>query len=362
MHVSRNYTLPWINFFFVCIWLFTATNSYAAGPEADTADIPAVSNSKGPLLGKNLFIPFLLHYNFPSLPASSGERYDLQYHLSLYYTNDVDYADNDGSWHKVKRDYIRGNIARDYESLAVELGLAYNFLKQLQVGIDMRMYSYYGGFLDIIIETFHGIFGFPNAGREFFLQNKLYINIPNDNGITMFLDQPAVSFGDIDLWGKWTFFENGRVSLGILGAFKLPTGRLAALSGSDYPDAAIGLLLDFRALQYITLFAQAGAVFPFNKSYTMFNGMAGLEFHPWKLWSIIAQMNFKTSPISNSEWNSAHGAYFRDYSLMQGNFLLGAVYRNRNFRLQFYLEEDAINHQGTDITFNITFSRTINLK
>ena len=45
--------------------------------------------SKGPLYGKNLFIPFLIHYNFPSLPAKSGERYDLQYHLSMYYVQDI---------------------------------------------------------------------------------------------------------------------------------------------------------------------------------------------------------------------------------------------------------------------------------
>ena len=358
IHSYRNQTLLQVKFLliFMCVGLFAATASYA---EDSTSDY-----SKGPLYGKNLYIPFLLHYNFPSLPAKSGEQFDLQYHLSFYYVNDVNYANNDMSQYaETKRRYIKDNITRDYESWVAEFGLAYNIFKQLQVGMDMRVFSYYGGYMDSMIEAFHNFFGFPNGKREFFSQNQVYINIPNDNGITMFLDKPATSFGDIDLWCKWTFMETKSISLAILGAFKAPTGRLSALSGSDYPDAATGLLLDFRAARYITFFTQAGAVFPFNnKSYTMFNGMAGLEIHPWKFLSFNMQMNIKTSPISNDNWNSRHGTYFKDYSLPQTNLLVGVVMRYKDFRWQFYFEEDTFTYQGADITFNISFSHTMNLK
>jgi len=340
--------------FFVCLMLFAAANVYA--------DDSVQDYSKGPLIGKNLFIPFLIHYNFPSLPAKSGEQFDLQYSVSLYYVNDNCVAEDKEIMSKMTgRSYIKEYISRDYESLAVQLGLAYNFTKQLQIGVDARAYFYYGGFLDSIIEGFHGLFSFQNGGRELYLQNQIYINIPNDNGITMFLDKPAFSFGDIDLWGKWTFLENRHVSLAVLGAFKLPAGKLPALSGSGYPDAALGLLLDYRTARYITLYAQAGAVLPFNNSYLMFNGMAGLEIHPSAFFSFNVQMNIKTSPISNNIWNTS-GTYYYDYSLPQTNLLAGFVIRHKNSRWQFYFEEDPITNQGTDITLNITFSHTVNLR
>jgi len=339
----------------MCICLLSA-----AGINADST----TDYSKGPLFGKNMFIPLLLHYNFPSLSAKSGEKFDFQYHLSTYYVQDVYFITETLS---SERQYKKGDIIRDYESWVAEMGLAYNFMKQLQIGLDMRVFSYYGGFLDPVIESFHGFFNLPNAGREFFLQNQLYINIPNDNGIKMFLDAPVTSFGDIDLWGKWTFLENKYVSLGALGAFKLPTGNLAKLSGDDYPDAALGLLMDFRAAKYISIFAQAGAVIPFNgMSYPMFNGLLGLELHPWEFLSFNVQSNIKTSPISDHTIdyprNPSLGTNFRKFT-PQINILGGLIIRHKGFKFQFYFEEDAIIvYHGTDITFNMMISHTFSLK
>jgi hypothetical protein len=77
-------------------------------------------------------------------------------------------------------------------------------------------------------------------------------------------------------------------------------------------------------------------------------------------------MNIKTSPISDSTsditYSKILGKRTGQYSLPQTNILLGFVMRHKGFRWQFYFEEDAITNQGTDITFNVTFSHTINLK
>jgi len=338
--------------FLTCVCLLCTAGIYADNSESDF--------SKGPLYGKNLYIPYLIHYNFPSLPAKSGECSDLQYHFSLYYIQDVNYRAKDMSGYDEtdwsERRYDKINITRDYESCAAELGVAYNFSKQLQTGMDMRLYAYYGGFLDPALEAYHNVFGFKNGGREYFLQNRIYINIQNANGITIFLDEPACSFGDIDLWGKWTFWENRKVSLAALAAFKLPTGSLSSLSGSGYPDTALGLLSDFRVLSFLTLYSQAGIVVPFNgKSYPMFNGLLGTEIHPWKKLSFNLQMNIKTSPITDVQG-------YKQYSKPQTNILAGAVLQYKTIKLQFYMEEDAFTHQGTDITISFMFSQTINLK
>jgi hypothetical protein len=185
------------------------------------------------------------------------------------------------------------------------------------------------------------------------LQNQIYINIPNDNGISFFLDENTVSFGDIDLWSKWTFFEIPRLSLAFLGAFKLPTGRLNTLSGSGAPDVGLGLLSDIRTLWWLTVYAQAGVVLPFDMaSYPMFNGLAGVEFHPWDFLSFNLQMNIKTPPISGGR-----------YSWPQTNLLVGFTFltkvREQDFKWQFYLEEDPFTYQGTDITFNLMFSHML---
>jgi len=323
--------------------------------------------SKGPLFGKNMYIPFLIHYNFPSLPAKSGECFDLQYHLSLYVTQDSRYRTEFLPKKAETRSYDKSYVISDYEGFAAETGIAYNFLKEVQAGIDIRLFSFSGGFLDSFMESFHGLFGFTNGARDLFFQNQIYINIPNDKGSPMFLDKSAVSFGDIDLWCKWTFLENRAVSLAALGAFKLPTGKFESLSGSGYFDAAAGLLLDFRAARFLTLYSQAGIVLPFTgRYYPMFNGLLGAELHPWKIISFNLQMNIKTSPVSDSTipfgWNHDWGTNFNQLSLPQTNVLGGIVLQLRGLRLQIYFEEDAIFNQGNDFVLGVTASHKINLK
>jgi hypothetical protein len=308
----------------------------------------------------------LIHYNFPSLPAKSGERYNLQYHFSSYKTQDarlrVDILPILNG-----RSYRKELVVIDYEGFATELGVAYNILNEVQAGLDMRLFYHSGGFMDSFLEKFHGLFRFSNGGRERFLQDQIYINIPNEKGNPMFLDRSVVSFGDIDLWGKWTFLENEIVSLAALGAFKIPTGKFKSLSGSGYPDAALGVLSDFRILRFLSLYAQAGIVAPFtSKYYPMFNGLLGAEVHPWKLLSFNLQINFKTSPISDSTipfgWNTLFGTDFYQFNLPQTNVMGGVVLQINNFRIQFYLEEDAIFNQGNDFAIVLMVSHTIKLK
>lgn len=344
---SRKYCL------IVLSMLLCVQSAFGVDPQAEPGG--RGDYAKGPLFGKNLYIPYLIHYNFPSLPARSGEQYDLRYHFSAYFVQDIHYVKNNPFPESGARTYDKENIHRDYDSTVIEAGAAFNPLWNIQVGMDMRVIAYYAGFGDPIVEGFHGVFGFPNGGREYFLQNQIYINIPTKEGLSLFLDENTVSFGDIDLWSKMTFFEIPRLSLALLGALKIPTGRLDALSGSGYPDAGFGLLSDIRAWWFLSLYVQAGMVLPPDvTSLPMFNGLAGVEIHPWDLFSINLQMNIKTSPIYDS----------KTYSQPQTNLLVGFTVRTKNrkgqdFNWQFYFEEDPFTYQGADITFNILFSHTL---
>jgi hypothetical protein len=325
--------------------------------------------SKGPLYGKNLFIPFLIHYNFPSFSAKTGTPYHFTYHASLYYVQDAHYV-----WSEAKprnyldeRHYDTKDVLRDYESFVGELGASYAFYDAVQGGIDIRILSYYGGFLDSLIEGFHDIFKFPGGMREYFEKNRLYVNIPNVNGINLFLNRPTVSFGDIDIWGKWTIFQNAKFSFAFFGAYKMPSGTLGGLSGSGFPDVGVGTLYDIRASHLFTFYVNAGIVLPYNvKSKPMFNGLLGVEIHPLSFLSFIAQMNIKTSPLIDDKidwsWNEIYGTNFKAYAMPQTNVLIGVIAAFKNFKFQFYFEEDAITNQGADLTVNFMFSHSIYFK
>jgi hypothetical protein len=323
--------------------------------------------SKGPLYGKNMYLPFLIYYNFPSISAQSSKKFDFTYHGSFYYINDFFIEEN--YYNSENNHYI--NIGRDYESLVFESGASFFILKNLQIGIDMRSISYYGGFLDGIIETYHNTFGFPNASREYVDQNQIEIDLDNNNNVSLSLDHPTLSFGDIDTWIKYTFYEKKWISIAMLGVFKIPTGSQSEISGSGYPDFAVGVLADFRPIWILSFYLQGGVVFPLDFivqsipscPYPMFNGLAGIELNPLKFFSLIVQFNFKTSPLTSeySHWSSTfQGA---DYlSLPQINLLVGFVFKYKDFRWQFYFEEDTFTNAGADLTINLSFSHTLHFR
>ena len=314
------------------------------------------SFSKGPLYGKNMYIPYLIHYHLPALPARSGQQYDLRFDLVNYLAQDILIYLPDASEIPPGRTYNRNYIASDYEVYAAELGIAYNILNELQFGANFRFFSFSGGFLDPFIESFHSLFGFPSGGREFLEQKRIHIDMPNNKGLCLYLDEAAASFGDIDVWGKWTFWENTDLSLAALAALKLPTGSLEKLSGSGYPDIAFGLFLDWYLTDYLSLYIHSGLVVPFNdKSYPMFNGMLGAEIHPRELISFNLQMNIKTSPISD---DTGPGAIQYRLFLPQTNILGGFVVSFNQTRWQLYFEQDAFTYRGADITFGIMVSHT----
>lgn len=348
-----------IKILIVAIIIFASQNIYSLTFKNRSADF-----SKGPLYGKNMYIPYMIYYNFPGLRARGGKRFEFQYHFSMYLTNDFFIED-------LMFDIETGEVtkvftARDYESFNVEFGSSFYILKNLQVGSEFRLISYFGGFLDNIIEAFHG-YGkvFPNAGREYEGKNLVNVNIENINNVSLKLDKATVSFGDIDLWVKYTFLQKKRIALAVFGAFKIPSGRLSTLSGSNYPDFAVGILADFRPAWIISFYLQSGLVVPFDSflqnvpsnPYPMFNGMIGVELHPVSIFSLTAQFNIKSPPMASP--NNIYSSIWGDHNyllLPQINTLVGVVFRYRGFKWQIYVEEDSFTNAGVDITLNFMFS------
>lgn len=328
--------------------------------------------SKGPFYGKNLFSQYVLYYCFPGVDPGPGEKFKFSWHVSTYYTQD--FMTN---WKQLQRkDQIDSThfdhtqyVTTDYESFTLETGADFYITRKLQLGMDMRLITYYGGFLDSFIEGFHSIFNFPNAGREYFIRDNIFINIYTNNNIRIFLDKPSAGFGDIDLWVKYNFFHNRFLDLAVMGAFKIPTGRINSVSGSGYPDFGVSLLMNFKPVWFLSLYTQTGLVVPIDvipaissDPYPMFQGIFGVEIHPHRIFSFLVQLNLKTPPFTGDiiYMNNLYitGEFF---SQPQTNLLFGGILYFKPFRVQIYFEEDAFTNAGVDFTLNIMLSHSFRI-
>lgn len=324
--------------------------------------------AKGPLWSKNIFCQYIMYYNLNGMDAGVGKQFEFQYYLSMYYTQEffVNYTkmnwENRIDLHTY--DYKECVLA-DFESLVTELGASFFLFKNLQVGMALRVISYYGGFLDSFVQNYHYTFGFPNGAREFFPQNNVYVNV--ETNINIYLDKPTVSFGDIDTWIKYNMIHIKMIDLALLGALKIPTGSFNKLSGSGYPDFAAAILLDFKPVWFISFYIQNGIVIPLDvlpvfptNPYPMYNGIFCIELNPFHFFSLLVQLNVKTPPFTaDVKYINNLSIETEFFSQPQTNILVGLIFQYKKFKWQIYFEEDAFTNAGTDFTFNIMFSHSL---
>jgi len=330
--------------------------------------------SKGPLVGRNWYLPFSIYYQYPGYSARSGEQFEFQYHVSSYYTNDfsgsfaTDYQNTDID--NPPPEYPSAMyVSRDFESYNAGIGVSFRPLRRLALGMDLHLVSYFGGFLDPLINSFHDLFGFPNGGREFVPYNQVSVDIQNASGVQLFLDRGAISLGDIDLHARYTFLEDEKVALAAYGAFKLPTGRLETLSGSGYPDMGMGIIADYMPSHLISIFGQAGMTIPLDSFLPgtistpkpFFVGMTGIELTPVRRFSMNVQLNFKSPSLEPSLADDTHWIFQNHNRLLlpQICLLVGCIWEWRGLLWQFYVEEDPLTNVGTDFTCNLTLTHTL---
>jgi len=348
--------------------------SVCTGVYSQTVEQPQECWSRGPLVGKNWYLPFSIYYHYPGYSARPGKQAEFQYHVSHYYTNDyysIFSAEYRNSLMQVPPEEHPSSfyISRDYESYNVELGFSYWPLRRLAFGLDVRLVSYFGGILDLPIEEFHRLLDLPNGFRELSARNQVLVDIQNASGVSLALNRPAASLGDIDLHARYTFLETAELSLAGYCALKLPTGQRDILSGSGYPDAALGIVADYLPARFVALYGHAGMTVPFDafiagavsRPKPFFVGMAGVEIAPIRKFSIQLQLNIKSPTLEPSISDDLHWIFTASNMLLlpQANVLAGCSLGTRDALWQCYLEEDSFTGAGADITFNLAYFRTI---
>ena len=324
----------------------------------------AAGYSKGPFVGKNYYPVYTLFYSIPGISAGIEQAGTLTFSNSFYYYQDFiikDYSfDELGKISDV-------DVGYDFEGCSFENSITYHLKSNLMFGVTTRFISYYGGFMDSFIESYHGVFGFPNAGREYSSKDQLLVDVETKNGITLKLTKQSVSIGDTDLFVKYNLYHNKFSDIAVFGALKIPTGSLASLSGSGYPDIAGAVLASVYPLKYFSFHIQPGVVVPINSfgfsdftPYPMFQCIAALEISPHKYFSLIAQFNIKSSPLTGTFDHMNNIGMDSDFiSYPQTNLLVGFVVNVKKVRFQLYFEEDTFTNAGNDWTLNLSLSYKI---
>ena len=318
-----------------------------------------LSDFSGPVRGQNTYLPYRLFLFTPALPSSALDQGTLEAGFQLYLTNDFH------SYVTGTEDLPEHERISDYENILLEAQLQYQLTSAVSVIGIFGITAYCGGFLDPVIENFHKLFWFRNAGREYFPDNEVYIDIQNDNGMDIFGDKPEVAIEDWDIWVKYAFpVASASWQPALWTGVKVPVGAVwgSGIISTGYPDIGILMSSDHVLLPFLALYLQAGATVPLNAAFTAgeetpYPFASGLICTEWRIsgsWSILGQMNIKTRVLSGGirHW------FFTEtdrLSLPQTNVIAAVTRTTGKGTWQFYFEEDFLTNQGADITVGIQY-------
>jgi hypothetical protein len=313
---------------------------------------------KGPLEGKNFSPHYLIFFNLPGISARppAEARYALS--LSTYLTQEflASYVAQD--------DEIPTRHA-DFENLSLEANARWYPSARLQLGATMRLIGYGGGVLDWPIEAFHRLFNFPNAGREFFPNNELYVDYTSNEGYHFFLDRPRISLGDLDLWSAYSLIDTPTFAAALFGSLKLPTGSLEALSGSGGTDLSLAALIDLNLHRRFSLYLNTGVTLALSEPNAdpgtrtvIAQAIIAFEYALNGNLSFLLQGNLK-SPSMHADilMENNLGQVGDQLSFPQTNILFGLRRRSGRYLIQAYMEEDALTNNGVDFTLNFGITR-----
>jgi hypothetical protein len=152
----------------------------------------------------------------------------------------------------------------DGEAWRLSLEYRSGFAQGWEWSIGIPLLAQDGGFMDGLIEGWHGVFGMPNGGREFVPRNQYRYYYRRNGTELLDLEEPSTRLGDV------------RVSVGrqigqsvvLRGQLKLPTGDASHLAdgnagGALWMDAGLPLTGRFSGYGSVGVSAAArGEVLP----------------------------------------------------------------------------------------------------
>jgi hypothetical protein len=197
----------------------------------------------------------------------------------------------------------------DTEVLWTDLSFRVGVHERLDLGIDIPLIRFSGGFMDATIEEFHKTTGFSNAGRPNFERDQfnlaLYLG-----GSDLFIDgtPDGLGIGDMTLSARAGLKENraAGIFLAATGYLKLPTGSEEDLHGSGSVDFG-GQVLFTHQMERQAYHLSAGlvvlgdwdpvpAIDPANIVFCS----GTYEYLLWRNLTILGQLGFTSSPYRDA--------------------------------------------------------------
>lgn len=327
----------------------------------------------GPLQGKLLDAPQQIYYSFPGFSARDGAAPEARLTLRGYYLNEFrgyifyeDEEDFDADGRLSDPERADELTAMDFEAAVGELDYSFQATRNLRLGATLRIYAYYGGFLDWWIEEFHALLGLPNASRERFPRNRTEIEINNNRGVEIALSEPSLLLGDIALYGNYLLIEKRDTALAAAVAVELPTARQGTPGGNGYLDLGAQLLYERALGRALYLHLQQGVVLPGElfvpssraRPLPMSQSLVGLEWRASERLSLLLQSRIHTSPLRSDE-KLLHDLFPRadQFEMPITSLQFGIKQRRETWAWQLYFEEDALTHEGPDFILSAEITR-----
>lgn len=247
----------------------------------------------------------------------------------------------------------------DFETFGLELPISYGLSDRIAFELDAQAQYLWGGFLDEIIEGFHGLFGFPNGGREFFDPYDVAVFVETDNGYDLLADKAMFLVSDPYFGAAFGLIDSPALGLSFRLGGTVPLGLGRGFAGTELPQILAGAYADWRPSRRLSVYAMAGGILPLEsfgwtniRPAPMAQGRISSFIELNKSLFLFVDFNLKTSPISGNIY--ANGLDF--FALPNADLLIGFAFASPGAKAagkfsSFTVQEDPISHNSTDIRF-----------
>lgn len=255
------------------------------------------------------------------------------------------------------RENSRERVILDGETTRFTLAARYGLLPRMEIGIKIPYISHSGGFLDGFLEGYHGLFGFPNGGRDQAPKNRLRYRYRYDGVDKIRIDSSGSGIGDLQLTTAFPLFEEKNQGMTLNAALKLPTGDSDQLRGSGSTDLSLWLHERiggaFAAGSWTSygsagiLFMTAGKVLPDQQKRWVGFGSLGIGWAPLNWLSFKLQTDAHTPFFSGSDLKEVAA---NAVQLIAG----GTISFSDRLALDIGVSEDLIVNTSPDVVFYFT--------
>jgi len=293
---------------------------------------------EGPLQIKNQY-PITLHANQPYLESAATESsFSAGLSHSSTYT-----VQNSASW----------SFNMDMEITELNLRYKRDIKDLFEIGLEVPVLYFGGGFMDGFLESYHSTFGFSDYGRSNRPENEFLYEVRRDNALVV-RGETGTGLGDVRLTLKKSLMSSGDFGLSVKGDIELPTGDAKAGYGNGSVDAGISVLMNYYICQGIATYWNIGAVSPGDvRGYQkvelkdfVYGGMA-VEADLGKGFSLLTQLQVQSRIYPETDLLAVDRAAYL--------LSLGGRYHSGKNSFELSLAEDINTAGAPDFILNLSY-------